>query len=377
MAFTFIHTADWQLGKRFGQFPEAAAALLRDARVEVISRIAQAATENNVRHILVAGDVWDSATPSNRTLRQPLAVMGESPDLTWWLLPGNHDPDGPDGLWGRVEDIAPETVRVLREPKAVEMEAGVYCLPAPWQRIQHGQDLTQWMDAAETPDGALRIGLAHGAVKGFGTEGDFDREIIPPNRYEQARLDYMALGDWHGRSEINARTFYAGTPEPDRHKAGARGQVLLVTLEAGVAPIIRDLPVAQFDWPVISLKLSPNEVETALTELRQKLSDGHALRRTHAQINLSGEVTVSDWTQFETEIDVLRGECASLTLRGENNVSRIIIPEDIAALDAQGSVRDAAQILLDRQSEMDLSKADRDIAGDALQLLLRYGAEEV
>ena len=140
MAFTFIHTADWQLGKSFGQFPAETAGALRLARQSVISRIADVAREKGASHVLVAGDVWDSAIPSNATLRQPLAILGEAADIHWWLLPGNHDPDGTDGLWDRIEAIKPDNVHTLREASAVEITDGVFILPAPWARIPHGED---------------------------------------------------------------------------------------------------------------------------------------------------------------------------------------------------------------------------------------------
>lgn len=375
MAFSFIHTADWQLGKSFGQFSDDQAGLLKEARINAITKIAEVAREHSVTHILVAGDVWDSAIPANKTLRQPLTIMGETPELIWWLLPGNHDPDGSDGLWDRVSALAPDNVRLLRKAAPVEMEAGVFVLSAPWQRIQHGQDLTQWMESAETPDGALRIGLAHGGVKGFGSEGEGDREIIPPNRAERANLDYLALGDWHARTVINPKTHYPGTPEPDRHKSGARGQVLLVNLEQGRDPVVSDISTGQYDWPVISTHFEPDKMDEQIEILRQKLSIGQALRKTHAQLNISGEATLAEWSVFESFIEELSGDCASLQLRGENNINLVVVPEDIDALDAQGSVRDAAQDLLTRRNNPDLSKMDRDVAATALRLLLRYGAE--
>jgi hypothetical protein len=44
MAFTFIHTADWQLGAQFGTLPIDIAARLQAARLDVIDRIAALAT---------------------------------------------------------------------------------------------------------------------------------------------------------------------------------------------------------------------------------------------------------------------------------------------------------------------------------------------
>ena len=54
---------------------------------------------------------------------------------------------------------------------------------------------------------------------------------IDGERAARARLDYLALGDWHGTLEIAPRTWYAGTPEPDRFRANDAGNVLLVELD--------------------------------------------------------------------------------------------------------------------------------------------------
>ena len=375
MAFTFIHTADWQLGKSFGQFPADVGGALRLARQSVITRIADVATQVGAKHVLVAGDVWDSAIPSNTTLRQPLTIMGEATEIQWWLLPGNHDPDGPDGLWDRIDAVKPENVRTLREATPVEIEAGVFILPAPWARIQHGQDLTEWMPACNTADGALRIGLAHGGVRGFGSEGEGVREIIPPDRAETARLDYLALGDWHAHAEISPRTSYPGTPEPDRHKSGARGQVLAVTLETGQIPKVEIIPTASYDWPLIDMVVQPGTIENRLGDLRGTLQSGHALRQTHVRLDISGEMTVEDWSLFETFKEEMTGECASFDLRGANNVRLVVVAEDIESLDAQGSVREAAESLAARSNDLDLSRDDRQIASEALRLLFRYAGE--
>ena len=45
VTFTFVHTADWQIGKTFGAFPEEKASVLRHARLDAIDRIAEAARE--------------------------------------------------------------------------------------------------------------------------------------------------------------------------------------------------------------------------------------------------------------------------------------------------------------------------------------------
>src|SRR3546814_16371087 len=91
-----------------------------------------------------------------------------SSDLRWVLLPGNHDPARADGLWSRLASEAPDTVIVCLEPQPIELAEGYWLLPAPLQYKRTQDDPTAWFDHAETPDGAKRIGLAHGPIRDFG-----------------------------------------------------------------------------------------------------------------------------------------------------------------------------------------------------------------
>ena len=110
-------------------------------------------------------------------------------------------------------------------------------------------------------------------------------------------------------------------------------------------------------------------------DLRQKLLTGHPLRQTHVRINLSGEMTVEDWTKFENFRDEMTGECASFDVRGASQVRLVVVAEDIESLDAQGSVREAAETLAAQSENPDLSREDRQIASEALRLLFRYAGE--
>ncbi|MEP9380628.1 metallophosphoesterase [Aquabacter sp. CN5-332] len=85
-----IHTADWQLGKPFGRFPQEVRAALAEARLDAIDRIAAASAAAGAAHALVAGDVFDNAEPGDRIVMQAMSRMARAP-VTWWLMPGNHD----------------------------------------------------------------------------------------------------------------------------------------------------------------------------------------------------------------------------------------------------------------------------------------------
>ncbi len=197
MTFRFIHSSDLHLGKGFGSMPEDLRGRLIEARHEVLGRLALAAHDTGAAHVLLAGDTFDTTGPSETVRRQAATAMTAAEGIHWWILPGNHDNLAGEELWRQFEKEAGGNVHVLRDAAPVEIAPGVQLLPAPLERQFPGHDLTGWMDAAETPEGALRIGLAHGGITDFGE--DFDSSaLIAPDRAMRARLDYLALGDWHG-----------------------------------------------------------------------------------------------------------------------------------------------------------------------------------
>ena len=175
----FIHTADWQIGKPFKQFGDRES-VLRQARLVAIENIGRLAAKEGAAHVLVAGDVYDTEAPTPRTLLEPLERMRRFSDVQWHMLPGNHDPHRPKGVWDRVlESGPPANVHLHLKAEPVEFGPGATLLPAPLTRKSEGGDLTEWMDRAETPPGTIRIGVAHGSVVGFGSGGEATNPIDP------------------------------------------------------------------------------------------------------------------------------------------------------------------------------------------------------
>ena len=80
MRFTFLHTADWQIGKRFGSFPGDKPAVLRDQRLQAVDRLAQAAIAAGCSAVLVAGDVFDAETVPEALSGQLMARLKSLPD---------------------------------------------------------------------------------------------------------------------------------------------------------------------------------------------------------------------------------------------------------------------------------------------------------
>ncbi len=367
MAFTFVHTADWQIGKRFGRFPAERATLLNEARLDAIARIAAEATAHGARHILVAGDVFDSEALPDRLVQTTLGRLGAHRNVTWHLLPGNHDPARPGGVWSALAHAPPDNVRLHLEPRAVEIEPGVVLLPAPLTAKSTTADPTIWMDGATTPPGAIRIGLAHGSVQGFGSLGEASVQI-DPRRAHSARLDYLALGDWHGAKEIGPATWYAGTPEPDSFTDNGPGHVLVIDIAgAGVPPNVKPVPTAKYRWLARRVVVSRAEdVEPVVAEIERL---GPATAQHLLDLSVEGRLPVADQAVLDTHLDWL----ATRLFHVRCDRSRLRTSAGLADIEAlqSGALRAIAARLA---SAAEANDPEARIAADALTRLFAFDA---
>lgn len=302
MSFTFLHTADWQIGKRFGSFPGDKPAVLREQRLQAIDRLAQAATGGGCSAVLVAGDVFDAETVPESLSGRLLARLKAYPTLAWHLLPGNHDPARAGSVWGELGGSLPGNVHVHTEARAVEIAPSVLLLPAPLTSKRAHADPTGWMDGAPSASGTVRIGLAHGSVQGFGSAGDANVPIDPA-RPKTAGLSYLALGDWHGTTRISDRAWYSGTPEPDGFRDNDPGNALIVRIDGAAPPVVERVPTAHFTWLSRAQRLDgaaslkPMEAEVARL--------GAAAARCLLALDLSGTLAMAELASVEERLGKL------------------------------------------------------------------------
>ncbi len=343
MAFRFIHTSDWQIGKPFRNFDDRVAGRLEAARLESIDRIARIAAERGARHVLVAGDIFDAQTVPLLTLKQPLHRMGQASQVTWWLLPGNHDPARAQGVWQRLRaEGLPENVRVVDEPVLAEMEPGAFLFPAPLVARSMAEDPTGWMDQAETPAGAIRIGLAHGSIKGFGS-ADESAVGIDPERAVKSGLDYLALGDWHGCAKVNSRTWYSGTPEPDRYPENEPGFCLVVDIGgAGQEPVVERVECAAYVWAKKDAVIaSIEELAGIEREIGALVAD---TTRLVLRLRLSGALALEKISQMECWCQDLEAKVQHLSV-DYSGVVPAGSDDDLAVFDQSEELKSAAEFL--------------------------------
>lgn len=364
----FLHTADWQIGRhssfnpgriRAGRFAEDEAALLAEARFTAIERIAALATAEKVDAVLVAGDLFDAQTVSDKTIRRTFQAMSAYIGL-WLVIPGNHDAALSESVWTRAQRLGAvsQNVKLLLQPEPILLEdKGFAVLPAPLTQRQTYHDLTNWFDGddAQTPPHLLRIGLAHGSVAGQLPESADSSNPISPERAQTARLDYLALGDWHGTKQINSRTWYSGTPEQDRFKDNGAGNVLIVDIEKpGAEPQVSVHPIGQHQWIKREYTLA---VETDLERLRTELDQ--IPDKSVVALTLRGQVNLQNHEQL---MQILGdADARHRSFQCDFNQLRLYPTDaDIAELHADGYVGEVVQTLRDLQENSSTSDTSRE-----------------
>jgi DNA repair exonuclease SbcCD nuclease subunit len=374
----FLHTSDLQIGAPFRFVDDETLAILRAERIEVISRIGRLAIEHQAPVVLVAGDFFDGAHPSLDTLLRPVERMRQFPQVEWHLIPGNHDAHTGDSPWERLL-LQPLPGNIVihtgPEPRSI-LDGAAWILPSILTQRHMGSDPTEAMETMTTPPGALRIGLAHGSVRSFGSSEQSTNNLIALDRAKRAQLDYLALGDWHGMQEIDDRTWYSGTPEPDGFNLGGAGggQVLLVELTVGSLPIVTPLESGKFLWRSEHATLSSAE-DIATLEARIRALDSD-LSRVLLQLRVEGTLDLADREVFERSIHTGLGSALRyLRLEADQLFAKPSMA-DLEAMDHVGFVRVAADRLA--TLAQDSFNPQRELAAEALQRLyvlhMRQGA---
>lgn len=343
MSVKFVHTADLQLAKPYGPIQdEIKRVKLKNVRYEVFTSIKKMVEEDAATFVVIAGDLFDSLTPTNTEVSQACGFIGAI-KVPVYVIPGNHDHGGKAGIWGQdffikeQASLAPN-LKVLLEAKPIEIENAIL-FPCPLLRQHETADLTSWLrgvDFSNFPANKPRIIIAHGTIQGFiGNDADEEHTIanminlsnIPNDDY-----DYIALGDWHGTKKVGDKAWYSGTPEIDRFIKGVDnkpGHILLVEAERNVEPRVKQNRTTKVEWYEKEFEfLDHNSFEVFDAEIDAII--GTRIIEDILKLSLTGHLGLADFTRLEEKIVTLESRLINLKL--DNNVAITPTTEEIETL---------------------------------------------
>ncbi len=400
----FLHAADLHLGLRITRFDEATCNRIGEARFAALQQLREKAAEHRVDFILIAGDLFDDHSVSRTDAARAFAILeGSKGSCPVFIIPGNHDPLVPGGVWERDPWLREQThyrVNFLRKPEPVRVPGmTVEIFPCPLRQRRAMEDPTEWIEKhpRKNDDPTIRIGLAHGSLKVMPLPED--DHLIRPDAADHYGLDYLALGHWHKNSRWKSRdgverTAYSGTHEPmrfsdsgadsstgwssfstdgdaERFHDDGHGTAWLVTIDSpGRPPILEPIEIGRLRWSSEHHDLTAE----SLSDLIRQYSGRENPERIILRLQLSGVVEPRRYSRLDELKDIVlhRYHAGS----SFDTTAVLIEPniEQVGEVVGEGVLRR----VLDRLKE-DLKSADaatKNVSGHALKLLYRIAWEE-
>jgi DNA repair exonuclease SbcCD nuclease subunit len=281
MSVKLLHTAEWQIGMNAAR-TGAASPQVREARFAAARRLADLAREERVDFAVLAGDTFEHPGISLAEVERTAEILADF-GCPVYVLPGNHDPLEPGGVWDRPVWRAYANVFVLRRAEVVEAGEAVL-FACPLRNRWSGEDPTAWIPSGAHAD-RIRIGIAHGTLEGIPSAER--AHPIPADAAWARRLDYLALGDWHSQRVFRGadgaeRMAYSGTPEPTGFGEDASGRALIVEIdEPRAAPRVRSVETARLRWIQRRFEIiHAGQLAEAKSEI-ESLQGGHVLLEAH------------------------------------------------------------------------------------------------
>lgn len=371
----FVHTADWQLGLTRHFLNDEAQARFSGARIDAIRRIGALAGEEGCEFVVVCGDVFETNQVSRSVVVRALDAMAATPQVTFYLLPGNHDPLDAASVYrsptfGRHR---PANVVVLEDSEPVEVMPGVELVAAPWFNKHPLADLVVGACEGLELTGVIRIVVGHGALDSLSPDPDEPALISVTGLEERlaaGTIHYVALGDRHSTTEVGQteRIWYSGAPEPTDYNETDPGNVVVVELDAAGARVGVAIRTVGF-WRFVrrSWELSGDR---DLDHLAAWLGDLENKERTILKLALVGQVSLAQKARLEGLLDHHTDLFAALET-WERRSDLVVLPDDtdIDDLGLSGFAAEALEDLRRLAAAGDEGRAV--VAQDALALLHR------
>ncbi len=290
-SFSFVHTADLHLDSPFTGLTvrdERVGQALRSATFDAFDALVQLCIDRNVRFLVVAGDVYDSADRSIRAqlrFRDGLARLAEH-GIASFVVHGNHD-----ALDGWSSSMTwPDDVHVFGKAVETVVRDEVAVTGISYRKRNEARNLAKQFRAERAE--RFQIGLLHANCG-----SDTGHEPYAPCTLADladAGMDYWALGHVHERTTLaeNPHIVYPGnTQGRSFREQDARGCVL-VTVQDGQVEDTEFCPLDTVRWLTTDVSIeglaSIDALDQALLEAVEGLRQQADTRGTACRLRLTG-----------------------------------------------------------------------------------------
>lgn len=197
----FIHCADLHLDSKMERLPSDKARIRRDEILRTFERLCLYAQDNDVRAVIIAGDMFDTPRVTLKTRGRVLQAISSAKDVDFLYLSGNHDDDN---FINETEEL-PCNLKVFND-EWTSFDYDDVVISGVKLSVVNSSSV---YDTLNLDEKKFNIVTLHGQVVGYKSSDNAETISIP--RLKDKNIDYLALGHIHGYSEgqIDLRGKYA------------------------------------------------------------------------------------------------------------------------------------------------------------------------
>lgn len=217
-----IHCSDIHLDSSMSTHMSKEQASTRNTEIiRSFVRLTGYAEQNDVRAVIIAGDLFDTRRVLTRTIDEILAAIARTPSVDYLYLSGNHDESS--SIFA--DHITPDNLRIFSD-EWTTYEYGNLAISGIEISDKNSASL---YDNIPNIDDCINIVTMHGQV---GTSSGVD--MVNLSLLKDRGIDYLALGHLHsyylGKLDNNGMYCYPGCMEGRGFdECGEKGFVLLTT----------------------------------------------------------------------------------------------------------------------------------------------------
>ena len=179
----FVHTADLHLDAPVGALAQRAA--IRRSGLETLREIIEYATAQQIGQVVIAGDLFDSPTPSAAMAGAVKKLFAQAPQILFLVAAGKHDPLSATGSWCLTQ--LPENVILFADRwQQVGVPGGTFV----------GVSMTEGQTAPIPQLPPQTQGITIGIVHGDPSDSE-GRYRLEESAIKEWGFDYLALGHIH------------------------------------------------------------------------------------------------------------------------------------------------------------------------------------
>lgn len=199
-----IHTADLHLDSKIDTLPSEKSKIRREEIISTFERLCDYAKQNLISVVILAGDMFDSAKISNKTLLRVFNTISNARETDFLYLSGNHDEKAL--LYDR-EDL-PKNLKFFNDLWTSFQYENVIISGINFTNT----NIATYTDTLDLDEDNINIVVLHGQTAEYKSKDD--AEVISLPKLKNKNIDYLALGHIHSyakeRLDLRGEYVYSG-----------------------------------------------------------------------------------------------------------------------------------------------------------------------